>query len=295
MIFFGSNEYLIEYSISLLDSYFDSKMQYSSIIPLLYHTGYLTIKSRCSENSETVYLGYPNKELKLCLRAEYMSWFGFEIDAFCCSLNGKLSKGNVKGFIEEIQVIINACKSFYDQCTKKYEKGYHNFLCGLLIYTLNSYEVQSNVSCVNGRADIIVISKNKVFPSYVLELKLYRSKSRTPKKTESTVFKKASIKALNQIEEKEYYRFIPAFGTRMVYLVGLVFYQKSVFGNYKKIGDNDSSFVIGNQSKWFSHSLSIDFLIICTCILSLENILKISYYLQISLIVFISFVNMNAK
>jgi len=41
----------------------------------------------------------------------------------------------------------------------------------LFIYTLNSYEVQSNVSCVNGRADIIVISKNQVFPSYVLELK----------------------------------------------------------------------------------------------------------------------------
>jgi len=135
--------------------------------PILYQTGYLTIKDYDDETSQYT-LDYPNVEVESCfaksLLDEYLQKSGETAGKF----NTRLINAVVKGNIEDI---INVLKQFlssipYD-IIKESENYYQTAIH--LIFTMLGLNCRSEVRIASGRIDTLVETKKFV---YCFEFKL---------------------------------------------------------------------------------------------------------------------------
>jgi hypothetical protein len=160
-------------------------IEHLSTGPLLFQTGYLTIKSY--ETKSGLYeLGYPNKEVEDSLNDALLSAYrnvfpGGDSMAVKDELGEALKKKDIEGMMKALDTIISTIP--YDHWLAESESIFH--IIAHLSFRKLGVGVNSEPHSAKGRCDIIVSTDNYI---YALELKL----NSTP------------AKALQQILKKEY-------------------------------------------------------------------------------------------
>ena len=161
-------------------------------LPLLYQTGYLTIKSYDKE-SFIYTLGVPNQEVRVGLVEGLLPvYVGLRRDnvqtGFALKFWQALKKNDLDLALREMQAFF-AGLPYVDGFKKKLEdvsnlEGFYEWSMMLIFNMLNVY-VQTQVRCSNGRADLVVKMPDTI---YVIELKVNGT----------------AQEALEQIEKKGY-------------------------------------------------------------------------------------------
>ncbi len=157
-------------------------------LPMLYQTGYITIKGYNKEDHSYT-LGYPNKEVRegflKGLLANYKSAEGMSA-SFVLRFNKALRNGDIDNALGRLQSFMAGIP--YD-LENKTEKHYQTII--YLVFSLLGYYTQAEVKSAIGRADAVCWTKDHV---YVFEFKVDGS----------------AEDALRQIDERGYlipYRF----------------------------------------------------------------------------------------
>ena len=151
-------------------------------LPLLYQSGYLTIKGY-DEMFDEYILGYPNKEVKNGFENSLLSYYnGSNItgSSFVLNFTKLLYKDDIENALTLMQTYYSSIP--YDLQNKE-EKHFQTIF--YLIFSLLGQYIQSEVKTAIGRADAVVKTPNSI---YVFEMK---------------VDKTAEI-ALQQIDDKGY-------------------------------------------------------------------------------------------
>ena len=156
-----------------------------NIVPLLFQTGYLTVKSEDMENN-TFLLDYPNKEVR-------ESMYRFMINGLAPNPSRASTANTIKNLLkffqsadlEGIKKILNALLA--DLPSEAYDQKSEGLYHGLLhfIFSLIGVYIKSEVHSSQGRADSIVETATHVF---IFEFKFNRSAS----------------EALTQVKERKY-------------------------------------------------------------------------------------------
>lgn len=169
--------------ITLLDSVEASEYDFYSpteamdtALPLLYQTGYLTIKSYDKE-SFIYTLGVPNQEVRVGLAEGLLPvYVGLRRDnvqtGFALKFWQALRKNDLNLALREMQAFF-AGLPYVDGFKKKLEnvsnlEGFYEWSMMLIFNMLNIY-VQTEVRCAGGRADLVVKMPDVI---YVIELKV---------------------------------------------------------------------------------------------------------------------------
>ena len=201
----------------LLDSSSLQDFRYNdedSVIPLLFQSGYLTIKEYLAE--EQIYqLGYPNEEVRFGFLQEllplYVNIRRDDVRATVLKLYRALRSGDIAEAMAQISEILAGI--IYGNVPSS-EKGrplreqyYQSVLYA--VFRLLGIHAQAEVVCATGRIDMLVSTPNHV---YIFEFKV------TPQGTAQD--------AIDQIKDREYFRTVRAEG-RTVHLVGVSFDEKT--------------------------------------------------------------------
>ena len=174
----------------------------SDVLPMLFQTGYLTIKGYDAETGDYL-LGIPNREvgkgiyqglLPLCAHTGNENAYRFIRE---CS--GSLRKGNPEDFLKTLRSFLADIP--YDLTCKKPEIYFENNL--YVIFKVLGFNVQTEYKTSGGRIDVLVKTPKYI---YVMELKL----------------DKTAEKASRQIENKEYALPFEADG-RQIFKIGVNF------------------------------------------------------------------------
>lgn len=174
---------------------------YDDPIPVLYQSGYLTIKGR--DPYMGLRLGFPNEEVERgffdFLLPYYASRRKSSVDGFLNKMTAAIAKGCPDELLQVIQTML-AGRSYMVAGADK-EKDFQNTL--YLIFIMLGYNVQVELVTSQGRMDITIQTKDYI---YIIELKL----------------DKTAEEALRQIKEKNYARPFQA-DKRKLYLIGVNF------------------------------------------------------------------------
>jgi len=140
--------------------------------PLLFQTGYLTIKSYNPE-SQLYTLDYPNREVKVSLLDNLLSAYrevsGTSISV-TADLRAALENADINRIIDELNAVIGSIP--YEHWRSDTESIFH--IITYLTFKKIGVDVFTEVHSSKGRADIIVKTKRYI---YALELKLDASAS----------------------------------------------------------------------------------------------------------------------
>ena len=180
---FGTDISTIDGSTSVAEEFDAPTEGMTSILPLFYQSGYLTIKDYNWQNGLYT-LGYPNKEVRDgMMNALYP--FYVTPNTMNKSMNiWKISEGFMNGDPEtSFQVLRAYIKGIPYQNSKLPEDHYTQML--YVIFSLLGLYVQSQVRTADGRLDVLITTKDYI---YVIEVKLNDSPEN----------------ALKQIDEKGY-------------------------------------------------------------------------------------------
>ena len=135
-------------------------------LPMLYQTGYLTIKDYNPED-DSYTLGYPNKEVKMGfikdLLARYRSVDGMS-SSFVLKFNKALKEKNIDSALTLMKSFLAGIPNDLENKT---EKHYQTII--YLIFSLLGYYIQSEVKSAIGRADAVCRTKDRI---YVFEFKV---------------------------------------------------------------------------------------------------------------------------
>jgi len=163
---------ILENNVSIdANSLMDYRAENEDYIPLLYQTGYLTIKDYDSELDEFT-LGFPNEEVKYGFLKELLP-------QFTPSFGTSSSKFSAKGFIKllrmgEIEKTMKMLQAYfatieYDAIPKKLQvEKFYQFVFWQL-FTLMGQFVQTEVKNNKGRADAVVKTADTI---YIFEFKM---------------------------------------------------------------------------------------------------------------------------
>jgi hypothetical protein len=179
------------------DSLTDYRVEYENPVPLLYQSGYLTIKSYDAQFDEYT-LGFPNNEVEHGFLNEllpvYMSGkstFGeFSVSTF----TRDLLSGNVEGFMKRLQSFFAGIP--YDLNNKE-EKHYQTVF--FLLFRLMGQFIEVEQHSAVGRSDAVVVTGDTVF---VFEFKLSE--------------RATAEEAVKQIDEKGYLKPYAVSGKKLV-------------------------------------------------------------------------------
>ena len=162
------------------DSAFDKPTEaMASALPLLYQSGYLTIKGYERE-SQMYTLSIPNQEVRIGyaegLLPAYVGLEGSDVQVgFALKFWRALKKGDIDYAMREMQSYM-AGIPYVDGFKKKLEdaanaEGFYEYTFYLIFSMLNVY-VRTQVRCAKGRADIVIWMPDAI---YVMELKVNAS------------------------------------------------------------------------------------------------------------------------
>lgn len=149
-----------------LDTFDVSPELSDDVIPMLYQTGYLTIKGY-DRQFDSYTLGYPNKEVRngflKCLLARYRSADPMNA-SFVLQFNLALQKGDIDTALRRMQVYMSAMPNDLENKT---EKHYQTML--YLIFSLLGYYIRTEEKSAVGRADAVCWTADSI---YVFEFKV---------------------------------------------------------------------------------------------------------------------------
>ncbi|MCL2041292.1 MAG: ATP-binding protein [Bacteroidales bacterium] len=149
-------------------SIMDYRVENQNLIPLLYQTGYLTIKSY---ESNLYTLGFPNEEVKYGFLKELLPAFvltpiatgNFSVVEFM----QQIRKGDIDGFMTSLKAFFAAIP--YDAIEQKHRDEQYYQHVFYLLFTLIGEFVQTEVKSNKGRADAVVKTVDSI---YVFEFKI---------------------------------------------------------------------------------------------------------------------------
>jgi hypothetical protein len=158
----------VEIGTNALSAYDIQKLQ---LIPLMFQTGYLTMKSY-NEVGDVYTLTYPNKEVRKAYIENLMDAFTHADLGFGIVYVDKIRQFLERGEIEKVEGILNTIfKSLpYELWQKENEHFYHAIIH--LSFSLLGVYMQSEVQTSDGRMDALIQMKDYV---YCLEFKLDKS------------------------------------------------------------------------------------------------------------------------
>ena len=170
-------------------------------LPLIYQSGYLTIKSY-NKRFYTYTLDYPNEEVRRgftrFLLPYYLPVNKAKSYAYIENFVSEIESGDAEGFMSRLQTLF-AAQNY--QIAGDVELYFHNAVS--LIFQMLGLFVQTEVPTSDGRIDVVIQTKDYV---YIIELKLDQS----------------ADEALRQIEAKQYARPFAGDGRR-IYKIGVNF------------------------------------------------------------------------
>lgn len=149
-------------------SIMDYQVENQNFIPLLYQTGYLTIKSH---EGNLYTLGFPNEEVKYGFLNELLPAF-----VLTPAATGKFSaviflqqlkKGDIEGFMTSLKAFFSEIP--YDAMKQEHRDEQYYQHVFYLLFTLMGQFVQTEIKSSKGRADAIVKTAGSI---YVFEFKM---------------------------------------------------------------------------------------------------------------------------
>jgi hypothetical protein len=175
-------------------------------LPLLFQTGYLTIKRTEINRDRTSYhLGFPNQEVEGAFEAylleEYSGVNKENVEVYAVEIADMLDAGDINGAMGKI-------KHFFDNipCDIQIENEKYYQTIFFIIFRLIGLFIEAEARTSIGRIDAVAQTVKYV---YIFEFKLNRS----------------SAEALKQIHDKEYYQKYLGSG-REIILIGAKFSTK---------------------------------------------------------------------
>jgi len=187
---------------------------HDAIIPLLFQSGYLTIKKPIA-GGLLFQLGYPNEEVRFGFLHEllplYSSLTRSNIDIVVLELYELFDKGDLAGAMKHVSEILAGI--IYgnipngEEGRPLREQYYQSVLYA--VFRLLGIHAQAEVVCATGRIDMLVLTRQHV---YIFEFKV---------NSQGT-----AQDAIDQIKDREYFRAVSAEG-RPVHLVGVSFDEKT--------------------------------------------------------------------
>ncbi len=173
----------------------------SSAIPLLYQSGYLTIKSY-DEDLNLYQLGFPNREVAEGFMQSLLPLYTSGEESISASYLGRfienVKAGNPEAFMSSLKALLAGGKY---AVAGELEKYFQNTM--FLIFKLLGFHVDVEYMTSDGRIDVVVKTKDYI---YVMELKV----------------DVPAEKALAQIDSKEYMLAFADDG-RTLYKIGVSF------------------------------------------------------------------------
>lgn len=155
----------------------------TSVLPLFYQSGYLTIKDYY-RTLDTYTLGFPNKEVRDGLmEALYPFYVTHHTDSMTPNLD-KICLGFMHGDPETSFQVLKAYLESIPYQDSKFDENHYTQMM-YVIFSILGVNIQSQVRTANGRIDAVVSTKDYI---YVIEVKLNDSPE----------------KALEQIDKKDY-------------------------------------------------------------------------------------------
>ena len=156
----------------------------TTIMPLLYQSGYITIKNYDPE-TELYTLALPNKEVRIGLYRSMLPHYLAAKSAMCNTTVAKMSalinKGNMDGALQLL-------KTFWETvpyCDNTDYEGHYQQTMYIIFALLTNFRILVEQHTFRGRTDITMETKDTI---YVIELK----------------FNKSAQEALDQISNKHY-------------------------------------------------------------------------------------------
>ena len=195
-----------------------NNLSVSEVWELMLYSGYLTVKEKLSDGRYSVRI--PNMEIMKFFKDEFLTIIFGEYRVVD-ELRDALYDKNLRQLDRSIERLILSIMSFHD-INKKYENSYHMLLAGFFYALDGYYTTKSNVEAGHGRADILLIPKDKNKAGYILELK----------RADSSNLEKKAEEALKQIEDKKYYIELEKYGIKEIVKIGYVFDGKKVESSY---------------------------------------------------------------
>ncbi len=201
---------------------------HDAIIPLLFQSGYLTIKNTIARGL-IFQLGYPNEEVRFGFLHEllplYSSLTRTNIDIVVLELYELFDEGDLAGAMKHVSEILAGI--IYgnipngEEGRPLREQYYQSVLYA--VFRLLGIHAQAEVVCATGRIDMLVLTRQHV---YIFEFKVNTQGS--------------AQDAIDQIKDREYFRAVAAEGRcggaqpvveegrgRTVHLVGVSFDEKT--------------------------------------------------------------------
>jgi len=230
---FGNQDYLVPLSLKDYKFYNKQDNRFLNTISHLLQVGYLTIKNELTQGDPTLYLSIPNKEIQFSFREEYLSWFNVDSWQIGIALNTLFIHADINKILNEMNRITSNNPNFFIKSIKDNEKGYLNYVSGILIYALRSFNVKSMTESTD--ENFIVIPNMNSYPSYVFQLSVYPSKnmrirSQNPWKHAELMLE--SKKTMISLESKNFHCHLPQ--TTQVFNIALVCCNRKFVACYSK-------------------------------------------------------------
>ena len=185
---------------------------------LMLFSGYLTVKEKI--NNELYLIKIPNKEIQSFFKSLFAE-IVFKGKSNIASMKAALENKDINTIIKILEKVVLNAISFYDT-NRNLENPYQTLLAGFLFALDDYYRMIPNPETGHGRADIVLIPRNKKWSGYVLELKRAKTKN----------LEKEAEKALEQIEENKYDTILISEGIKEIIKIGLVFDGKKAVAYY---------------------------------------------------------------
>jgi hypothetical protein len=152
------------------NSVMDYRVENENLIPLLYQSGYLTIKEY-KQNKDAFILGFPNEEVRYGFLNELLPAFvrtpitsgTFSVLEFL----QQVEDGDIEGFMTSLKAFFAAIP--YDAIEQKHRDEQYYQHIFYLLFTFMVQFAETEVKSSQGRADAIVKTANNI---YVLEFKM---------------------------------------------------------------------------------------------------------------------------
>lgn len=198
----------------------ERNLEPNSLWELLLFSGYLTIQDKINDSAYTVKI--PNNEVRSFFKLLFVDVLFTSKYRNIGGLLQVLRIKNIKNILISFQDVLLNVASYYD-LSKQNENAYHMLFTGFLYGISDLYVVHSNIETGYGRADLILKSRNKSYPSYIFEFK----------RSDETHLQEDAKKAYEQIEDRKYETILTREEIKDIVKIGLAFDGKKVEGYYE--------------------------------------------------------------
>lgn len=169
------------------DSEFDAPTEHmATLVPLLYQSGYLTIKDYDKEFNYYT-LDVPNKEVKVGLTKALIPSYVTRNTLITTNTARRIAQCLVKQDMEGALQLLQTYLATVPYCNNTHYEGHYQQVLFIIFSLLTDYLVDVEVHTPNGRVDIVMLSRTNL---YLIEVKMDKD---------------AEV-AMQQIDLKEYHK-----------------------------------------------------------------------------------------